>query len=277
MFLFTSPASPEKSQTATPHDAALRAAARETGVSFEYLLRTARRESNFKADARASTSSARGLFQFIEQSWLRLMREEGERFGLAEQAAAIRSDGRGHIVAEPSMRADILALRDDPQIAARMAGVMAARNAVSLKARLGRAPSDGELYVAHFMGASAAARLIRLFETQPDQAAAPEFARAANANRAIFYDRSGRARSVGAVYAALVKGFSAEPASGDAAAVAAGSARPEKARTGAGNPFHTLFRTGMAGPVAQSVAGFWQAGDRGGAPLELKAFRKVRG
>lgn len=269
MFLFTSPASPEKSQTAQPpHADALKAASRETGVSFDYLVRTARRESNFKADAQASTSSARGMFQFIEQTWLRLVREEGERFGLIDEAAALRSDGRGQAAADPSMRADILALRDDPAIAARMAGVMAARNAASLQYRLGRAPTDGELYIAHFMGASAASRLIRLNDTQPDVAAAPEFAAAANANRAIFYEKSGRSRSAAEVYAGLVKGFSAEPAA-EVDAVAT--------RVDAAKPFHSLFRTSGAGPVSASVASFWRPAERAGAPLDLNAFRKVRG
>ena len=48
----------------------IKQAASTTGASFEYLLTTAKMESNFNPKAAASTSSARGLFQFIDQTWL---------------------------------------------------------------------------------------------------------------------------------------------------------------------------------------------------------------
>src|SRR6266851_2874034 len=49
---------------------AIKQAADTTGTSFEYLLATAKLESNFNPAAGASTSSAHGLYQFIEQTWL---------------------------------------------------------------------------------------------------------------------------------------------------------------------------------------------------------------
>ena len=49
---------------------AIRQAAQATGTSFQYLLATAQVESGLNPQAGASTSSARGLFQFIEQTWL---------------------------------------------------------------------------------------------------------------------------------------------------------------------------------------------------------------
>ena len=49
---------------------AIRQAAQSTGISFEYLLTTAKIESNFNPSAQASTSSAKGLYQFIDQTWL---------------------------------------------------------------------------------------------------------------------------------------------------------------------------------------------------------------
>ena len=52
----------------------IRQAARETGADFEYLAQTAARESNFDPQAQARTSSAAGMFQFIEQTWLGMMR-----------------------------------------------------------------------------------------------------------------------------------------------------------------------------------------------------------
>ncbi len=55
---------------ASPIDGAIRDAARTTGASFEYLLTTAQIESNLNPAAQAATSSASGLYQFIDQTWL---------------------------------------------------------------------------------------------------------------------------------------------------------------------------------------------------------------
>ncbi len=46
---------------------AIQRAANATGAGFEYLLAAARIESNFDPTAAASTSSARGLYQSIDQ------------------------------------------------------------------------------------------------------------------------------------------------------------------------------------------------------------------
>ncbi|MGA6942726.1 MAG: transglycosylase SLT domain-containing protein [Pseudolabrys sp.] len=56
---------------------AIRQAAQSTGISFEYLLTTAKIESNFNPTAQASTSSAKGLYQFIDQTWLGTMKQDG--------------------------------------------------------------------------------------------------------------------------------------------------------------------------------------------------------
>src|SRR5688572_23531206 len=44
-------------------------------VEFGYLLRAAALESSFDPTLEAATSSAAGLFQFVEQSWLHMMHE----------------------------------------------------------------------------------------------------------------------------------------------------------------------------------------------------------
>jgi hypothetical protein len=53
--------------------------------------------------------------------------------------------------------------------------------------------------MAHFMGVGGAARLISNAEDNPHSSAARLFPNAAAANRSIFFDRSGRARSVSEV------------------------------------------------------------------------------
>jgi hypothetical protein len=181
-------------------DDALRTASAATGTPFAYLLQTAMRESALDPAARASTSSAAGLFQFIEGTWLEMIKEEGPKYGLAAEAAAIEPRrGGGYRVADPDARRAILALRDDPAVSAVMAGEYARRNGEALAKTLGRAPTGGELYIAHFLGADGAGRFIRAAAADPGGSAAAEFPAQAAANRPIFYERSGRARSLAEV------------------------------------------------------------------------------
>src|SRR5665213_668461 len=103
--------------------AALQKAATATGSDFHYLLGTAMRESSLRPQAQSSTSSAAGLFQFVEQTWLGLVKEHGAKYGLGSMAGAITKDSAGHYrVADPQDHRAILALRNDPQVAALMAG-----------------------------------------------------------------------------------------------------------------------------------------------------------
>ena len=81
----------------------IKQAASTTGASFEYLLTTAKMESNFNPNAAASTSSARGLFQFIDQTWLGTVKEAGSQLGYGKYADAIakNSDGSYSVVTRP--------------------------------------------------------------------------------------------------------------------------------------------------------------------------------
>jgi hypothetical protein len=98
------------------------------------------------------------------------------------------------------MRAEILKLRNDPTANAVMAGAFTKANADYLATKLGRQPSEGELYIAHFLGAGGAARLISLAAASPNAKATDYFPHAANANSSIFYDRAtGHARSLAQV------------------------------------------------------------------------------
>ncbi len=260
---------------------AFAAASSTTGTSFDYLVKTARRESAMNPAARAPTSSATGLFQFIESTWLETMKLSGPALGLGHHAdrIVVGADGR-YRVPDPEARREILDLRKDPDIASVMAGALTRRNAAYLADRLGRSPSEGELYIAHFLGAAGAASLIALAGATPAAAAADHFPRQAAANRSIFYE-GGRPLSVAAVYADLVATH-AGPAPGfappvTATAFAAIDPAPEAlappmssadagARVAMGwqavtpsDAFTGLFRTG--GPASA-----------GPAPARLQAF-----
>lgn len=186
-------------------EAAIDRASKATGVDFSFLMKTAQRESSFNPRAQASTSSAAGLFQFVGQTWLSTLKQHGAKHGYARYADLITksSDGRYRVEGEEARRA-VMDLRLDPHAASLMAGELTSDHAAYLKGRVGRSPTAGELYVAHFLGPQGSARLIKANESQPDASAASLFPDAARANRSIFY-RSGRAATVGEVYANLTR------------------------------------------------------------------------
>jgi hypothetical protein len=184
---------------------AIKQAAASSGTSFQYLLTTAKMESDFNPTAGASTSSAHGLFQFIDQTWLTTVKEAGAQFGYGNYADMISKSSDGsYSVSDPDARKAIMKLRDDPTVASAMAAAFTQSNSFKLTGMIGRRPSDSELYMAHFMGVGGAAKLIGNAEDNGQASAARLFPNAAAANRSIFYDRStGRARSVSEVYSVL--------------------------------------------------------------------------
>lgn len=184
---------------------ALKAASERTGTDFDYLLKTAMRESSLNCEAQSTTSSACGLFQFTEQSWLGTLKNHGAALGLGDHAAAITKTANGRYVVENAAeRQEILALRNDAHASALMAGAYTQDSAAMLEDRLGRAPNEGELYIAHFLGAGGASKLIGAAEDTPNARADTLFPAAAGANKSIFYDGEGRARSASEVYRNLV-------------------------------------------------------------------------
>jgi len=193
---------------------AIKQAASSSGTSFEYLLATAKMESNFNPSASASTSSARGLYQFIDQTWLGTVKEAGAHLGYGNYADAItKSPSGNYSVSDPAARNAIMKLRDDPAAASSMAAVLTNSNSFRLTGKIGRRPTDGELYMAHFMGVGGAAKLISNAEDNPRASGARLFPNAAAANRSIFFEGSGRARSVSEVYSVLTSRYAAAASS----------------------------------------------------------------
>ncbi|ACA20562.1 conserved hypothetical protein [Methylobacterium sp. 4-46] len=283
MFLFTT--SPPPSREAPPARAAgagpvveaIRQGAEKTGTGFDYLLATAQRESSLDPSAKAATSSASGLFQFIEQTWLAVLKQDGPSLGLSSYAEAItpRPQG-GYTVSDPAARQTILDLRRDPDVASAMAGALTRRNHDALLAELGREPTRGDLYAAHLLGPRGAATLIRSAQFTPARAAAADLPEAAAANRALFYDRSGRARGAAELYA-LLSASQAAPAPPVAAAGAAAAGEAAGSEAAAYAParetgLRSLFQTeARRGPVSDGVARLWQ-GRAGGEPAAPSYF-----
>ena len=187
-------------------EGAVRKASEVTGVDFGFLMRTAKRESGFNPQAKAPTSSAAGLFQFVEQTWLSVLKKHGVTHGYARYAGLIEqgADGRYHVPGGSEARKAVMDLRLDPQAAATMAGELAGDHAAYLRGRVGREPSGGELYAAHFLGPQGSAKLIEAYSASPSANAAAMFPDAAAANHNIFY-ADGKARTVAQVYAKLMQ------------------------------------------------------------------------
>lgn len=179
---------------------ALRNAAAATGSDFHYLLGTAMRESSLRPNAQSHSSSAAGLFQFVDQTWLGLVKKYGSQYGLGDYASAITKDAEGRFHAPASERHEILALRKDPDVCALMAGEYAKSTQDQMRASLGRNVCGGELYAAHFLGPDAACRLIKLVGSDPSASAADQFPAAAASNKTVFYHGDGTAKSVREVY-----------------------------------------------------------------------------
>jgi|GEM_PF-3348406 len=169
--------------------AALKAASGASGVDFAYLAANAALESGLDPSAKAKTSSAAGLFQFIDATWMDMVERHGAKVGLGREAAAL---AEGELGAKARQR--VLDLRYDPNVAARLGAEFAAENAAVLEKHTGEKPDDTDLYLAHFLGPRGAVKFLGKLADTPDAAAADAFAAAASANRAVFYQGE-RARS----------------------------------------------------------------------------------
>lgn len=261
---------------------ALRHASQTTGTDFDYLLDTAIRESGLKSDAKSKSSSASGLFQFIESTWLGMIKSAGEALGIGDLADKIeqRPDGR-YEVADPAAKREILALRNDPETAAVVAGVYTRDAERALEGQLGRSPSNGELYLAHFLGQGGAHRMIEAVRATPDAKAADLFPQAAAANRSLFY-RGGQPMTVQAVYVGLIADHDRGPTRLAGADVAEGQAMPVISPAAA-----SYLKPANFGPAAGAGGSSWNhslftgdgrpgPGARAGGPLVLDSARLVQ-
>lgn len=174
--------------------AAIARAAQKTGVDFDYLLAQAKLESGLDPKARAGTSSATGLYQFLGSTWLDTLKRHGAEHGLG---------WAGEAASDPAMRSQVMALRTDPQASALMAAELASDNKAALSTSLGREPDSSELYLAHFLGAQGASQFLAALSLAPGKSAASIVPGAAATNRAIFFAPTGAPRSLGEVMGLL--------------------------------------------------------------------------
>ena len=166
-------------------------AAKSTGSDPALLMSIADKESSFSSSAKASTSSASGLFQFVESTWLQAVRAFGWRYGREEEAKEIKGED-DHPQISPRKRAEILELRNDPYLSAALAAEMLKRDGAKIAERLGRSLTAGETYLIHFLGPEDAARFMEKMDAEPQASAAQLLPKPARANKPIFYERQGK-------------------------------------------------------------------------------------
>jgi hypothetical protein len=176
-------------------------ASQKTGIDFNYLLGQAKLESGLNANAKAGTSSASGLYQFVDQSWLRVVKAHGAENGLAWAANAITTNASGRAtVSDPTMKSAILALRNDPSTASLMAAEHASDNKDALESATGRTATGTDLYMAHFLGLGGARSFLTAMQSNPNQSGAALFPAAARTNHGVFFTSDGSARSLADIY-----------------------------------------------------------------------------
>ena len=226
---------------------AIQQASASTGVDFAFLVAQAGQESSFQPNAKASTSSASGLYQFVDSTWLSLVRDKGAAHGLGDLAAQIDTTDSGPRVADPAVRRQILALRNDPTVASAMAAEYAKMNGTQLQEQLGHAVSSTDLYMAHFLGTSGAAKFLSALDATPNAPAASLLPDAAAANRGVFYDSDGSPRTVAQIYNHFASRF------GDTARQVAATGSSSAASSTSASAFSPAALTRAA--IFQALAG----------------------
>lgn len=186
-----------KAQAGAKVSGSIERASTKTGVDFAYLMQQANAESSFRTDVKAKTSSAKGLFQFIDKTWLSMIDRYGEQYGIDTNQS----------------KSNLLALRSDPDISSYMAGELAKENKQIMTSLLGENTNIGstELYFAHFMGPSRAAGFLEAHHDAPHMKGADLFPKEAQANRGVFFDTHQRPRTLAEIYDKFDAKFSVSP------------------------------------------------------------------
>ena len=228
---------------------AIQNASNKTGVDFSYLMQQAQIESSFKTDVKACSSSATGLFQFIDSTWLSMVNKYGDKYGLGDVADKIDDNGK---VASSTVKKQILELRKNPELCSLMAAEMASDNKDYLEQCTNKEVGSTELYMAHFMGPGGAGKFLKAMDKNPNAKAADLFPTAAAANRGVFYDKSGKAKSLEQVYAQFDKKFSITDSDNGCTTANAETLKPTDADLSTANVMAALAPT-LSAPASKAL------------------------
>ena len=193
---------------------AVRHAAKVVGVDFGYMMELASAESGFEGSVKATTSSATGMFQFTDDSWMTMLYTDGAKYGLKDIAdhIEVKRDRNNNIVSakieDPLIKQYALDLRRDPRVNALMGAEFAKENKAIMQAALPKQNLERtDQYLAHFLGPGQAVDFLTQMKKHPEKAADGLFPAAAGANKGVFYNDDGTARSLTDVYSFFKKKF----------------------------------------------------------------------
>lgn len=151
------------------------AAADRVGVDQGIMMAMAKQESTFNPNAKAGTSTAKGLYQFLDGTWSEMVKKYGNKYPELN---------KGQYDPTASAVAGALYIKENGAILSK-AGV----------------PVDGtSIYAAHFLGPGGARKL---FTSDPSADATALMPAPAKANKHIFYNKDGSPRTVAEVQKAL--------------------------------------------------------------------------
>ena len=147
----------------------------EGGDMSKYLQSIAMIESGGNTNAKAKTSSAAGLFQFTDATWKDMTKKMGKDYSLEDKT--------------------------DPAKATEVAEFFTKLQKTQLEKGTGKEANSTDMYMAHFLGAGGATSFLNALGKDPSKSAAEHVGKkAADANIGIFYDQSGKPRSLDEVY-----------------------------------------------------------------------------
>jgi len=142
----------------------------------DYYARLAKAESGGNVEAKATTSSAVGPFQFVEKTWLEQTKAMGKDYALDA--------------------------RTDYAKAKEVVQHFTEKNREYLQNKLGREVGDTDLYAAHFLGNQGASKLLTAKPFMTVDKVVDK--RALTANKNVFYDKvTKKPRTVAEVYKIL--------------------------------------------------------------------------
>lgn len=199
-----------KSQTRernwSQNDEILVEAARRAGIDPQIMVKIAGFESNFNTAARPvstsrphlntvrqwdgtmAVSSAYGLGQFLDGTWLEMVRKYGGKYGIENADTFTRA------------QANAPGIRDNPRLQAAMLAEFTRENIVA-GARLGGPDSDANVYAMHNLGAADAQKFLNALRTNPDLRADQVLSdRVISGNPSLYGDGS---RTVAQAYRAM--------------------------------------------------------------------------
>ncbi len=187
---------------------ALYHASLQTGVDFELLVIKAMMESSLGRNNIASGSSARGAFQYIETTWLNLMKRYGDKIGYHDLADSIVPDKNNpnyFTVADSVTKNKILNLRFDPYISALLKSYQIKEEGRKIR-RFNHTNRVGitDHYIVHMLGIN----LSKIFFTLKNRKSKVPLAyikngdmdKAIKTNRFFFYSKDGRALTAAQSY-----------------------------------------------------------------------------